>query len=221
MAESWDLKHHFTSKQSHTDDTTQMQAVSPQYSLSSEKPLLGKDIQSIYWHSSHTSLYRAKYRKDRIRAYENYSKHGEGKNMEDSAVHQIRSEMQLVQDTACFYKFYHNYRSAPCSLSHFQLRHLVEATSKHDVYQMDDYTIYHHNSLCKNSQGQYGMRNKVIDLKNHEKLGKVLITTMTAYKSIVIAGGLKGELACKNVASQVKMAFFTYFFIRNTIIVIW
>nr|GEW75699.1 hypothetical protein [Tanacetum cinerariifolium] len=49
-----------------------------------------------------------------------------------------------------YYEFFHNTRSVKPTILHFQLRNLVWATSKHDVYLMSNYSIMHWSSLSQN-----------------------------------------------------------------------
>lgn len=188
--DDWDHEHNFINDFSFRNDTSSTQAL-----------LLGTDIQGIKWNYV-TSLNRSQYRRERTERYDLYVK------SQMSQTEEHKHDVQSVVDDACFYKFRQNCRYASCSLTHFQLRHLIQATSKHDVYVMgklqvdhgqpdivDDFCIYHWNALANDTEGNRGIREKVIDLKSQQ----VLISSMDAMENFVIAGGFKGELACKNV----------------------
>jgi hypothetical protein len=67
---------------------------------------------------------------------------------------------------------------------------------------MDDNCIYHYNALCKNKNNSFGIRTKIMDLKNHKKFGSVIVSSLAALNNVVIAGGFKGEVMCINVDTQ-------------------
>ncbi|KAK4387972.1 hypothetical protein Sango_2403800 [Sesamum angolense] len=49
-----------------------------------------------------------------------------------------------------YFEFFHNTRLVKPTILHFQLRNLVWATSKHDVYLISNYSVMHWSSLLRN-----------------------------------------------------------------------
>ncbi|KAI3820430.1 hypothetical protein L1987_07977 [Smallanthus sonchifolius] len=104
----------------------------------------GKDIQGIPWES--LGITREKYRQTRLGQYKNYEnipQSGEGSE----------KACKVTAKTGLFYDFRRNSRSARSTILHFQLRNLVWATSKHDVYFMSNFSVFHWSSLkCNKSE---------------------------------------------------------------------
>ncbi|KAF9602905.1 hypothetical protein IFM89_032645 [Coptis chinensis] len=104
----------------------------------------GKDIQGIPW--ERLNITREKYRQTRIEQYKNY---------EDgpSSGEVVDKECTQMEKGGNVYEFWHNTRLVKPTILHFQLRNLVWATSKHDVYLMSNYSLIHWSSLsCKLSE---------------------------------------------------------------------
>nr|VDD52733.1 unnamed protein product [Brassica oleracea] len=93
-----------------------------------EQARKGKGIQGIPWVM--LSISREKYRQTRLQQYKNYE------NVTNSGE---SSEMvcKVTQKEGHFYDFWRNSRSIKSTILHFQLRNLVWATSKHDVYLLE------------------------------------------------------------------------------------
>nr|GFA23957.1 hypothetical protein [Tanacetum cinerariifolium] len=97
----------------------------------------GKDIQGIPW--ERLSITREKYRQTRLEQYKNYENIAEsGKGSEKVC--------KVTDKTGLYYDFRQNSRSVKSTIFHFQLRNLVWATSKHNVYFMHNYSVYHWSS---------------------------------------------------------------------------
>ncbi|KAM3695956.1 hypothetical protein ACJW31_06G001900 [Castanea mollissima] len=140
----------------------------------------GKDIQGIPW--DRLSITREKYRQTRLEQYRNYENiphSGEGRNS----------------------------RSVKPTILHFQLRNLVWATSKHDVYLMSNFSVIHWSSLnCT--------RQEVLNVSGHvapsEKLpGSLLegftqtqVSSLSVKEKQLLAGGFQGELICKSASQR-------------------
>uniref|UniRef100_A0A0D3AE06 Uncharacterized protein n=1 Tax=Brassica oleracea var. oleracea TaxID=109376 RepID=A0A0D3AE06_BRAOL len=94
----------------------------------------GKGIQGIPWVM--LSISREKYRQTRLQQYKNYE------NFTNSGE---SSEMvcKVTQKEGHFYDFWRNSRSIKSTILHFQLRNLVWATSKHDVYLLSNFLPTH------------------------------------------------------------------------------
>eukprot|EP00741_Cyanophora_paradoxa_P003466 tig00000711_g3366.t2 len=155
------------------DDTTKAQAAA------------GKDIQGIPWEGLLFS--RVRYRETRLRQYKNYE------NLQ--ANHDLyRNDVTRTRPDGSFYEFRHNTRQVRSHIVHFQLRNLVWATSKHDVYLMYQYSILHYNPITRRSKtvlnlggGQWGV-------------GRVQISTMVVRDNFLVAGGFLGEMVIKDLA---------------------
>ncbi|XP_020267017.1 uncharacterized protein LOC109842565 [Asparagus officinalis] len=90
----------------------------------------------------------------------------------------------------------------PCLFSFMQLRNLVWATSKHDVYLMSHYYVIHWSALtCE--------KTKVLDVSGHvapcekhpgsllEGFSQTQVSTLAVKDKLLVAGGFQGELICK------------------------
>ncbi|CBI19139.3 unnamed protein product, partial [Vitis vinifera] len=91
------------------------------------------------------------------------------------------------------------------------LRNLLWATSKHDVYLMQNYSVMHWSSLLRRGKEVLNVAKPIVStLKCPGSLGqslsRVQISTMTVKENLMVAGGFQGELICKNL-SQPGVAF--------------
>ncbi|OVA19092.1 WD40 repeat [Macleaya cordata] len=155
----------------------------------------GKDIQGIPW--DRLNITREKYRKTRVEQYKNYE------NIPSSG-EIIDKECKQMEKGGNYYEFQHNTRLVKPTILHFQLRNLVWATSKHDVYLMSNYSVVHWSSLSCNLS-------EVVNFSGHvapsEKLpGSLLegftqtqISTLAVKNRLLVAGGFQGELTCKRL----------------------
>eukprot|EP00245_Coleochaete_scutata_P000350 TRINITY_DN1043_c0_g1_i1.p1 TRINITY_DN1043_c0_g1~~TRINITY_DN1043_c0_g1_i1.p1 ORF type:complete len:481 (+),score=80.33 TRINITY_DN1043_c0_g1_i1:88-1443(+) len=161
----------------------------------------GKDIQGIPW--ARFQFTRENYRKTRLEQYKNYENLNQPHEL-------IEKECKKVEKDGQFFDFRYNTRQMKSTIVHFQLRNLVWATSKHDVYVMHQYAINHWSPLSRKCT-------KVLNLGGHEgfgaeqgqspytpahDLGKVQISTMCARKNLLVAGGFRGEMVCKILDRQ-------------------
>ncbi|WOL06390.1 WD repeat-containing protein [Canna indica] len=73
--------------------------------------------------------------------------HGRWMDNLDSDEEYGRSECHPTEKGAMYYEFWQNTRSVKSTILHFQLRNLVWATSKHDVYLMAHYSVLHWSAL--------------------------------------------------------------------------
>jgi hypothetical protein len=104
----------------------------------------GKDIQGIPW--DRLQFTREKYRETRLQQYKNYE------NLLQSH-DDLEKECKSVEKGGNFYHFRYNTRSVKSTIVHFQLRNLVWATSKHDVYLMHNFSVMHWSPLtCKSTE---------------------------------------------------------------------
>ncbi|KAF8099126.1 hypothetical protein N665_0251s0049 [Sinapis alba] len=155
----------------------------------------GKDIQGIPW--ERLSVTRQKYRKTRLCQYKNYE------NIPDSGEAAAKNCTNTEKGSS-FYTFRRNSRSVRSTILHFQLRNLVWATSKHDVYLLSNYSISHWSSLT-------GSRNEILNVKGHvapserhpesllEGFTETQVSTLAVKERLLVAGGCQGELICKHL----------------------
>ncbi|XP_044330994.1 uncharacterized WD repeat-containing protein C2A9.03 isoform X1 [Triticum aestivum] len=153
----------------------------------------GKDMQGIPWERLKYS--RDQYRKMRLKHYKNYE------NLARS--HQgFDMECKQVETNDKFYDFCFNTRLVKPTIVHFQLRNLVWATSKHDVYMAQNNSVMHWSSLLQRGTEVLHVAGQVVPKqKTHgaRTLSRVQISTMALKDNLMVAGGFRGELIFKYV----------------------
>ncbi|KAB5569680.1 hypothetical protein DKX38_003473 [Salix brachista] len=141
----------------------------------------GQDIQGIPWERLNIS--RENYRSTRLEQYKNY----ENIPLSGEAVDK---ECKQMEKGGHYYEFFYNTRSVKPTILHFQLRNLVWATSKHDVYLMSNYSVMHWSSIS-------GNLSEVIDFAGHvapsERLDRqgVSFCTRTTYDDNAITNAIE------------------------------
>ncbi|TYH01547.1 hypothetical protein ES288_A09G068000v1 [Gossypium darwinii] len=90
------------------------------------------------------------------------------------------------------------------------LRNLLWATSKHDVYLMQNYSVMHWSSLLRKGKEVLNVAKPIVpNLKRQsQQLSRVQISTMAVKENLMVAGGFLGELICKYI-NQPGVAFST------------
>ncbi|KAJ0623826.1 putative transcription factor WD40-like family [Helianthus annuus] len=166
------------------------------YVLGSSKN--GKDIQGIPW--DRLNITRESYRRTRLEQYRNY----ENIPLSGDAVDK---KCKQKSKGGNYYEFFHNTRSVKPTILHFQLRNLVWATSKHDVYLMSNYSIMHWSSLSHNLTEILNFSGHVAPTEKHagsllEGFTQTQISTLAVNDEFLVAGGFQGELACKRLDKQ-------------------
>ncbi|KAK9134106.1 hypothetical protein Scep_013634 [Stephania cephalantha] len=160
---------------------------------SSAQARRGKDIQGIPW--DRLSITREKYRQTRLEQYKNYEnipQSGEGSE----------KECKPTKKGGKYYEFCRNTRSVKSTILHFQLRNLVWATSKHDVYLMSHFSVIHWSSMtCKKSE-VLNVSGHVAPNEKHpgsllEGFTQTQVSTLAVKDKLLVAGGFQGELICK------------------------
>lgn len=77
---------------------------------------------------------------------------------------------------------------------HFQLRNLVWATSKHDVYVMARNAVHHWSPLTRRAT-------EVLNLdRPRNGASKVQISTTCVHQDLLVVGGFRGELVAKRLS---------------------
>ncbi|XP_076917428.1 putative WD repeat-containing protein C2A9.03 [Bidens hawaiensis] len=158
----------------------------------------GKDIQGIPW--KRLNITRDNYRRTRLEQYRNY----ENVPLSGDEVDKICKQKPKG---GSYYEFFHNTRAVRTTILHFQLRNLVWATSKHDVYLMSNYSIMHWSSLSQNLTEILNFSGHVAPTEKHagsllEGFTQTQISTLAVNDGFLVAGGFQGELACKRLDKQ-------------------
>ncbi|KAG8660397.1 uncharacterized WD repeat-containing protein C2A9.03 isoform X2 [Manihot esculenta] len=93
------------------------------------------------------------------------------------------------------------------------LRNLLWATSKHDVYLMQNYSVMHWSSLLRRGKEVLNVAKPIVPTLERpgllsQTLSRVQISTMAVKENFLVAGGFQGELICKHL-NQPGVAFCT------------
>ncbi|KAK9671376.1 hypothetical protein RND81_12G026100 [Saponaria officinalis] len=152
----------------------------------------GKDIQGIPWDM--LDVTREKYRLEQYKNYENIPGSGDSVSMECKA----------KEKGGTYYEFFYNSRTVKPTILHFQLRNLVWASSKHDVYFMSNYQVMHWSALSQNLTEIINFAEHVAPSEKHkgnllEGFTQTPIITLAAKDRLMVAGGFQGELLCKHL----------------------
>ncbi|KAI4993847.1 hypothetical protein ZWY2020_008160 [Hordeum vulgare] len=150
----------------------------------------GKDMQGIPWERLNYS--RDQYRQTRLKQYKNYQSLARPRDAQGK-------ELQRSERRDAFYDFHLNTRHVKPTIVHFQLRNLVWATSKHDVYVMQNYSVMHWSSLLRRGKEVLSVAGQVTPNQGGRPLSRVQISTMMVKDNLLAAGGFHGELICKYV----------------------
>ncbi|KAF7042036.1 hypothetical protein CFC21_051739 [Triticum aestivum] len=159
----------------------------------------GKDMQEIPWERLNYS--RDQYRQMRLKQYKNYQSLARPRDA-------LAKECQRAETRDAFYDFHLNTRHVKPTIVHFQLRNLLWATSKHDVYVTQNYSVMHWSSLLRRGKEVPNVAGPNQDMRGGRPLSRVQISTMMVKDNLLAAGGFHGELICKYV-DQPGVAFCT------------
>ncbi|XP_057453844.1 uncharacterized WD repeat-containing protein C2A9.03-like [Lotus japonicus] len=155
----------------------------------------GQDIQGIPWDS--LSITRERYRQTRLEQYKNYE------NIPHSGEKSGKDCINTKKGFS-FYEFQKNSRSVKSTILHFQLRNLVWATSKHDVYLMSQFSVTHWSSLTSTRSEVLNVSGHVAPSEKHpgsllEGFTHTQVSTLAVKEKLLVAGGFQGELICKHL----------------------
>ncbi|KAK8644041.1 hypothetical protein V6N13_013314 [Hibiscus sabdariffa] len=155
----------------------------------------GKDIQGIPW--DRLSITREQYRQTRLEQYKNYE------NIPHSG-EESGKDCKITKKGASYYDFRLNSRSVKSTILHFQLRNLVWATSKHDVYLMSHFSVMHWSSLTHKKREILNVSGHVAPSEKHpgnlmEGFTQTQVSTLAVKDNLLVAGGFQGELICKHL----------------------
>ncbi|KAF0935621.1 hypothetical protein E2562_035076 [Oryza meyeriana var. granulata] len=153
------------------------------------------DIQEIPWEK--LVITRDKYRQTRLEQYKNYE------NMPNSG-EAAAKEYKLTEKDGMYYAFRQNTRSVRSTILHFQLRNLIWATSRHDVYLMSHFSVLHWSALNGVDTELMNVQGHVAPREKHpgsliEGFSRTQVSTFAVKDNLLIAGGFQGELICKHL----------------------
>ncbi|GMH38454.1 hypothetical protein BSKO_06338 [Bryopsis sp. KO-2023] len=160
----------------------------------------GRDIQAIPWERLQWT--REQYRLNRLRHFRNYTnvlQEGEDYN---AYLETLDKQCQATQKQGQFYDFVVNSRQVESSIVHFQLRNLLWATSKHDIYLMRDKCINHWDLMSYRCTQVMNLRDDGGTAERGSRLGPVTISTLCAGKGLLAAGGFNGQLVVQKLTDE-------------------
>ncbi|OIW06918.1 hypothetical protein TanjilG_19567 [Lupinus angustifolius] len=177
------------------DDDYEYQMLNKVTDTSAAQARIGKDIQGIQW--DRLNVTRQNYRLTRLQQYRNYE------NIPQSG-DAVDKECKQMDKGGKYYEFFHNTRLVKPTILHFQLRNLIWATSKHDVYLISNYSVMHWSSLTRNSSEIINFAGHVAPTEKHagsllEGFSMTQISTLAVKENFLVAGGFQGELTCKRL----------------------
>ncbi|CAG8526544.1 9741_t:CDS:10 [Paraglomus brasilianum] len=147
----------------------------------------GVDMQGITWEAFNVT--RDGYREVRLAEYMNYE------NIVPKLNNLTREDLKPVQTDGQYYKFKYTTLTHKCSIVHFQLRNLLWATTRNDVYFTNGTRIGHWNSIRK--QTRFELDSQPLGRPQHS----FDISTIACKYDFLLAGGLYGEYACRRLDS--------------------
>ncbi|KAJ6293521.1 hypothetical protein OIU78_025482 [Salix suchowensis] len=155
----------------------------------------GKDIQGIPW--ERLRITRDVYRQTRLEQYKNYE------NIPHSG-EDSKKDCKITEKGGLYYEFRQNSRSVKSTILHFQLRNLVWATTKHDVYLMSHFSVIHWSSLTCSKADVLDVSGHVAPTEKHpgsllEGFTQTQVSTLAVKDNLLVAGGFQGELICKHL----------------------
>ncbi|KAL9556746.1 hypothetical protein MBANPS3_001727 [Mucor bainieri] len=160
----------------------------------------GIDMQGIDWFKE--SMTRDEYRNQRIKEYETYLS-CKSDDEDDTLEEQIQSQQtKPVAKNEEYYTFKSSKINEPCSIGHFQLRNLVWATNKNNLYYICGDTVRQWSPQRQRSA-------QVMDLSTANIPGSISfkITSMACAQQVLFAGGFQGECAWKSLDSDTPIQY--------------
>ncbi|XP_058207677.1 uncharacterized WD repeat-containing protein C2A9.03-like isoform X2 [Rhododendron vialii] len=155
----------------------------------------GKDIQGIPW--ERRNITREKCRQIRLERYKNYENIPQSGKLSEK-------DCNVTMKGGMYYEFRRNSRSVKSTIPHFQIRNMVWATSKHDVYLMSHFSVTHWSALTCNKTEVLNVSGHVAPCEKHpgsllEGFTRTEVSTLAVKDRLLVAGGFQGELICKNL----------------------
>lgn len=185
-----------------SDDDLDMLDDGSDSDTTAEQARRGMDIQGIPW--ERLRFTREDYRETRLQQYKNYQ------NLSIPLEKIDKQECRHVEKGSQFYEFFRNTKSVKSTIVHFQLRNLVWATSKHDIYIMHNCAINHWSPLTQRLTQVLNLHGNPVNYTQYERapwmfqqgLSRVQISTMCIRDNLIVAGGFHGEMVCKSLDSN-------------------
>ncbi|KAL8491929.1 hypothetical protein ACS0TY_023507 [Phlomoides rotata] len=161
---------------------------------SSSQAREGKDIQGIPW--DRLNITRETYRLTRLQQYRNYV------SLPSSSEEGVDKGLKPAPKGGNYFEFFHNTRLVKPTILHFQLRNLVWATSKHDVYLISNYSVMHWSSLHQSLTEVLDFSGHIVPTERYpgtllEGFTRTQLSTLAVKDRFLVAGGFHGELVCK------------------------
>lgn len=175
------------------DDGDEYEMLTKITDTSAKQARKGKDMQGIPWEK--LNITREDYRLTRLEQYKNY----ENIPLSGAAVNR---ECKQVEKGGNYYEFFYNTRMVKPTILHFQLRNLVWATSKHNVYLMSNCSVMHWSSLSGNLSEVLNFAGHVAPTEKYagsllEGFTQTQVSTLAVKDNFLVVGGFQGELICK------------------------
>lgn len=153
---------------------------------------------------------RADYRESRIQSYQNYTNVLLSESSAYKEYLENLSKIAVQTTPTTFFGFLENSRQVHSSIVHFQLRNLLKATSKHDIYIMRHNCVYHWDLMSYR-------KTQVLNLQGGASgplsgsIGTVSISTLCIGGGFLIAGGFAGQMMVQRLSDLeiVHQAFIT------------
>ncbi|KAF3939951.1 hypothetical protein ABW19_dt0207452 [Dactylella cylindrospora] len=145
------------------------------------------DYQGIPWRE--LDIERPRFRQLRNEKYSNYA------NMKPYP--EPRRIRQDVPIRGQFFRFRKTCNNVDVRFSHFQLRNVISAVSKNDVYYTED-------SAVIRIDPQTSKTDVIMDFRRPFSGDPIKITTLASDFGVIIAGGFYGEYAMKSLDSPLK-----------------
>lgn len=170
--------------------TLQVTLSSSAVEVTAEEHEKGADIQGFEWATLPIS--RHQYRSHRLRTYVSYTSTPASNTQTTAALPEDQNIAAFANRE--FYRFHYTKLLERPAILHFQLRHLMQCTSKHDVFYVQHTSIRHWNAITHRSR-------TVIDWIRTPSTpgltrvdGMFRVTCMAARDGILTSGGFFGEV---------------------------
>ncbi|KAJ3017366.1 hypothetical protein HKX48_003575 [Thoreauomyces humboldtii] len=142
------------------------------------------DVQGIEW--GKLPISRVRFHGSRQQSYINFQNTALSREV-------LRGTIFRQRDDGRFYGFQHTSLRAKCSIAHIQLRNLLCATSKNDVFYCDRTGVGHWCPISKKIT-------PALDLHKLD-MGGMMVSCMAAARGLLAVGGFRGEYLIKPVTS--------------------
>lgn len=153
---------------------------------SAEELALGRDIQGLRW--SPVGGSRAEHRRLRLLTYRNYTNILQTQSPEYLEYLKELTREAVQPSEMEFFDFVQNARRVESFITHFQLRNLLQATTKHDLYIARGRFVHHYDLMS-------GTRSNLLDFQGT----RLIVSTLTTGKGLLAVGGFSAQLAVRRL----------------------